>query len=376
MTFTSYAQNFEDLLLWRALRQVEEGYYVDIGAAWPEEHSVTRAFYERGWSGINVEPNPRFHELLVRDRPRDTNLPLAVSDRAGRLPMTFFGDTGLSTLDAGVAARHVASGRGCEVRDVEITTLAALWEEHVPSGQAVHFLKVDVEGLETAVLRGQDWSRNRPWIVVVEATLPLSQEESFHSWEPILLEAQYLFAWADGLNRFYAAVERSAALLPAFQYPPNCFDDFIPVGQRRAEEGLVLAEKRAAEEKERADSAEERADRERRLAAEAVERAISADLRAREAVATASGAVTLAAEAESRAAIAEARARDAWTRMAGAEARLRDAEARAAEAGRRAQEALRLEAERARALTEIERSFAWRLTRPFSGLFGRGRRTD
>ena len=56
MPFVSYAQNYEDVMLWRVLRDVERGFYVDVGAADPEEWSVTRAFYDRGRSGINVEP--------------------------------------------------------------------------------------------------------------------------------------------------------------------------------------------------------------------------------------------------------------------------------------------------------------------------------
>ncbi len=56
--FTSYAQNFEDVMLWRALRHIDQGYYIDVGAWSPELDSVTKAFYEHGWHGINVEPNP------------------------------------------------------------------------------------------------------------------------------------------------------------------------------------------------------------------------------------------------------------------------------------------------------------------------------
>ena len=43
--FISYAQNFEDVILWRALNHVENGFYVDVGAMDPTEHSVTKAFY-------------------------------------------------------------------------------------------------------------------------------------------------------------------------------------------------------------------------------------------------------------------------------------------------------------------------------------------
>jgi hypothetical protein len=33
MPFISYAQNYEDVILWRALRHVEKGFYVDVGAS-------------------------------------------------------------------------------------------------------------------------------------------------------------------------------------------------------------------------------------------------------------------------------------------------------------------------------------------------------
>lgn len=74
MTFISYAQNFEDIRLWRALKHVEKGLYIDVGANHPTADSVTRAFYDRGWSGINVEPVPSYYHALCQERPRDTNL--------------------------------------------------------------------------------------------------------------------------------------------------------------------------------------------------------------------------------------------------------------------------------------------------------------
>jgi hypothetical protein len=53
----SYAQNYEDILLGRALRK-SEGFYIDVGANHPVFHSVTKLFHDRGWRGINVEPSP------------------------------------------------------------------------------------------------------------------------------------------------------------------------------------------------------------------------------------------------------------------------------------------------------------------------------
>lgn len=241
MTFVSYAQNFEDIVLMRALKDISGGFYIDVGAAWPVEHSVTKAFYDRGWRGINVEPNPAIHSQLKSQRTRDINLQMAVSDMPGRLAFNVIEGTGLSTLSPSIAALHQEGGWKPAPLEVEVTTLANIWQQHVPPGQSVHFLKVDVEGHEEAALRGNDWANNRPWIVVAEATLPLSTEEAHIGWENILLAADYQMAYADGLNRFYLAREH-LDLLPVFTYPPNVFDDFVLHARVEAEARAARAE--------------------------------------------------------------------------------------------------------------------------------------
>ncbi|MCP1575833.1 FkbM family methyltransferase [Herbaspirillum rubrisubalbicans] len=235
MNFISYAQNFEDIMLKRVLNDVEKGFYIDVGAAWPDEDSVTKAFYDAGWSGINIEPNPVFHSMLEQQRVRDVNLRIAIGDHADEIEMYFIAGTGLSSGDASVAEMHARSGYQSERQLVKMDTLASVWATHVPPGQEVHFLKVDVEGLELQVLRGHDWKTKRPWIVLVEATLPMSRAEAHEGWEPVLLEGGYQFAYADGLNRFYVASER-ASLCEGFKYPPNVFDRFTRIAEKVAED--------------------------------------------------------------------------------------------------------------------------------------------
>jgi hypothetical protein len=95
MAFISYAQNYEDLILWR---EVEQGLYVDVGAADPEEWSATRAFCARGWPRINVEPLHEYFEKLTKARLRDTD-PQAPGGREARLStLHTFGGSGLSSL--------------------------------------------------------------------------------------------------------------------------------------------------------------------------------------------------------------------------------------------------------------------------------------
>jgi FkbM family methyltransferase len=227
MTIRSYAQNQEDVLLSRVFAPGLTGFYIDVGANDPVRHSITKHFYDLGWHGINVEPALEPFERLASARPRDVNLNVGVSDEPGKL--SFFElppeSSGGSTFSADQAAWHRDNGLPSEGRMVEVTTLAHVCEEHVEG--EIDFLSVDVEGHERQVLQGADWTRWRPRVVVVEATQPATTIPTHGEWEHILLDAGYLFAAFDGLNRFYVR-EEDKNLLPALATPVNVTDDYIP----------------------------------------------------------------------------------------------------------------------------------------------------
>ena len=113
MSFISYAQNFEDVMLWRALKHVENGFYIDIGAQHPVVDSVSLAFYEHGWRGVHVEPTQQYSILLRAARPDESVLQVAIGNQNQKVTFFEFEDTGLSTADADVAHQHRASGFKC-----------------------------------------------------------------------------------------------------------------------------------------------------------------------------------------------------------------------------------------------------------------------
>jgi FkbM family methyltransferase len=218
----SYAQNFEDVLLNRAFGNVQKGFYVDIGANDPVVDSVTKHFYDKGWSGINVEPGV-VHGKLVEQRPRDINLKVAISDYDGSA--TFYdypNECALSTLTPTLAIRSAVT-QSVELV-IRCTTLSKVLADYARD-QHIHFLKIDVEGHEAQVINGGDWRTFRPEILVIEATAPLTNAASHSDWEPILLQSDYQFCHFDGLNRFYVRRE-SAHLAECFDRPINLFDRF------------------------------------------------------------------------------------------------------------------------------------------------------
>ncbi len=224
MSITSYAQNFEDIMLWRALGQIENGFYIDIGAHDPIIDSVSLAFHEHGWHGIHVEPTPYYAELLRQQRPGDTVIQAAVGKGAvKKLPFFEIPDTGISTADPVIAQQH--RERGFDVREITVLCVSLSAVFKMCAGSEIHWLKMDVEGFEKQVLSSWGKSVARPWIVVVESTLPLTQIETHETWESILIGYGYFPVYFDGLNRYYIS-DAHPELKDAFLAPPNIFDGF------------------------------------------------------------------------------------------------------------------------------------------------------
>lgn len=203
----SYAQHDEDVRLARCFQDIAQGFYIDVGAWHPMVDSVTCHFYKRGWTGINVEPMPTAFALLERYRMRDINLACLVGDGPGTQVLHATAGSGLSTTSDAYAARAAAAGLAITPLSVPRRTLAEICTSHAP--ETVHFLKVDVEGDEPVVLAGHDWTRWRPWVVVVEGTEPNAPTRSDAACRPILARAGYRHATFDGLNDFYVAEEHA-----------------------------------------------------------------------------------------------------------------------------------------------------------------------
>ena len=120
----SYAQNFEDILLWRALKNIKKGFYIDIGAQDPEVDSVSLAFYQKGWRGIHIEPNEYYFNRLKIARPDEIVEQLVISDQSGTIPFYEIPSSGLSTADFNIAKKHTENG--LDFIQKEVNTVSSL----------------------------------------------------------------------------------------------------------------------------------------------------------------------------------------------------------------------------------------------------------
>ena len=226
----SYAQNGEDVVLWRALGSVSAGRYIEVGANHPHDDSVTRAFYDRGWSGITIEPVPYFADLHRAERPRDHLVEAAITNAGGgEIVLHVIPGTGLSTIVDAVSDRHAAASIehvDLLVPALRLDDVLAESAESAGTNEEFHFMLIDVEGAERDVLQSVDLRRWRPWVLVVEATAPNSTVTTHQDWEPQLLAQGYEFCLYDGVSRFYVADEKADLLRAPLSYPACVLDNY------------------------------------------------------------------------------------------------------------------------------------------------------
>jgi glycosyltransferase involved in cell wall biosynthesis len=237
--------------------------------------------------------------------------------------------------------------------EIEMETLHAICERH--ARDPIHFLKIDVEGSEPDVLAGMDFRRWRPWVVLVEATKPISPDPNYQDWEGIVTEAGYIFAYSDGLNRFYVAREHQE-LLGAFMHPPNVFDGFVRASEHEARLRAQESEGALAARTEQLLCARDRADSAEAEATVLKEQVGALHERAERAVQE-------AARARERA----ARAEDEVVQSRGMERRVEQFKRQLRE--RETQHSCRLKEQEA-LLEAVYRSRSWRLTAPYRALGG------
>lgn len=221
----SYAQNQEDVVLYRLTKQVKTGIYIDVGAAHPILENVTYALYLEGWRGINVEPMAREAELLREIRPEDETVMAAIGESHGKVTLyeAPIENRGATTADLDFVLKYRGLGQDFKPFEAEVVTLDSLLSKYPIGG--VHIIKIDVEGHEKAAILGSNLFQHRPWVLVIEATKPNSTEDASYEWEPLLVNAGYVCVLFDGLNKYFVRGDLSD-IQELLATPANVFDNW------------------------------------------------------------------------------------------------------------------------------------------------------
>jgi FkbM family methyltransferase len=202
----SYSQSKEDLIIDRILGNKKDGIYLDIGAFDPYHTSNTKRFYDRGWHGVNIEPEPSRCDRIKQARTRDINLNVGLSRTNGR--MTFFDvdPPALATFSPERAAEVEKLGaKVIRKIDVEVVRLDTVFEKYL-QGKTVDFCTLDAEGLDLEILKSNDWTRFRPKVICVEVSN--ESRESEETTEKFLIANGYrkvaqTYEYGNPLNAIY-----------------------------------------------------------------------------------------------------------------------------------------------------------------------------
>ena len=167
----SWSQHGEDLVLSHLLKDfLTTGFYVDVGANHPTKLSNTFKLYRLGMRGLIVEPNTPLFWLHRKVRPQDMHLCAGVGEKDGIAPYYQISSHVLSTFSKHECQQALDEGHSLVSTSlIPMFTLETILQSCQLTGRSIFaLLSIDTEGLDSVVLRSNDWSAFRPRCIVVE----------------------------------------------------------------------------------------------------------------------------------------------------------------------------------------------------------------
>jgi FkbM family methyltransferase len=200
----SYSQEGEDLILQRLFIKKPVGFYVDIGAHHPMRFSNTQIFYTRGWRGINIDARPGSMEVFNKQRPRDINLEIAVSDTVEELTYYEFNEPALNGFSEELSnfRNERKEYQIISTKKIMAFPLAVILDQYLPRRQEIDFMSIDVEGWDLKVVRSNNWQKYRPKVLLVEIKNTILEDLDANPLVQMLKKHGYL-VYAKGVNTWF-----------------------------------------------------------------------------------------------------------------------------------------------------------------------------
>jgi FkbM family methyltransferase len=173
----SYSADAADLLAASIIGSDTGLTYVDVGCLYPRRQNNTFFFYERGGSGLCIDPNPAMASEYEKHRPRDVFLNCGVGSFASTLTYYMHANPVFNTFSAERAAlleiQAQQSSRRKRIGELQVPVLTldeAIQTTKIGERESnqVDLMSIDVEGLELEVLAGFSATMVRPRLVVIE----------------------------------------------------------------------------------------------------------------------------------------------------------------------------------------------------------------
>jgi len=164
----SYGQFGEDLFLTSLLGyEKTDGFYVDVGCFRPIFYSNTYIFYERGWRGLAIDPNPKLKEEWDRYRPGDVFINVAIAKE--RKKMAYLLNEKYPAMNTVVDEDQIArfDPAQYQVSSCESVPLADILDQHLKAPR-IDLMNIDCEGRDLEVLATHNFQKYRPTVIAIE----------------------------------------------------------------------------------------------------------------------------------------------------------------------------------------------------------------
>jgi FkbM family methyltransferase len=163
-----FSQFGEDITSEHILRGVRDGFYVDVGAHHPVNHSNTARFHLLGWNGVNVEPSAENFAHFEKMRPNAINVNAAVHNTDDTVTLHTFENGLVNTVVGGRVDGLSADHRSTGAEVVPAYSLNTIFEKFVPEGTKVNYFTMDIEGYDKEAFDAFDVERFLPDVICLE----------------------------------------------------------------------------------------------------------------------------------------------------------------------------------------------------------------
>lgn len=168
----SYSQYGEDLIIWNYFVRagIQKGCYLDIGAFHPRWISNTHLLHKKGWTGTVVDiDEDKMTSFRIMRRGRIQTICAAISNEPHLESQWIYRFDRLwseiDTLSESTAMEYkIKTGFSFKRQTVKTLSMKELWSR---MGK-IHFLNIDIEGLDEVILLSLDFKINSPEVIVFE----------------------------------------------------------------------------------------------------------------------------------------------------------------------------------------------------------------
>lgn len=161
-----FSQNGEDIILLSLFKG--PGFYVDVGAHDPIIKSNTYLLHQKGWSGINIDPNESTIDRFNAKRPSDQNIRALISNESSSYEYLHYNESAVNCISSEKRTEIDKKYKLLKTEKINSLKLLDIFNSANIPESGIDVLDVDCEGHDLSVLQSNDWDQYRPKVILAE----------------------------------------------------------------------------------------------------------------------------------------------------------------------------------------------------------------